>query len=125
MKDIKIRVHNPEHSEAIQKRLFKLGCGWSSWDGLNKGQPIHLDAKFLFAYANFNISKSKNEDWFLAHKNKEVTLDDLYKMDYGIKVKLNDELEAEILDGFIQVGCQKIEFKKVKELYKAIKTLVR
>ena len=77
--DIKIRVKNKEHSKAIQERLFYLGCGWVWSSKVYK----NLDQPYILAHKkNMNITyyEDGEEHDFNKHKNKEVTLDDLYDM---------------------------------------------
>ncbi len=114
---MKFRVHNEEHGEAIQKRLFEMGYGW--YMGGMKLQFTHKPHLFV----DECITQGNNEAFFEEDETKESTLDDLYKLFAPIKVKLNDELTAEIYDDKVVVGCQEFTHKSIKKLYKKLKEL--
>lgn len=51
-----------------------------------------------------------------------LSLDDLYTLGRCNKeIKLNDKYTAFVKEDHVQVGCQKIPFEKVEELYNTIK----
>jgi hypothetical protein len=77
MKNLKFKVHSPEHSEAIQKRLFELGYGWYLSGKVLKNK----DVSYLFCDIEKNITYSTTEKYFNSHDNQLATLDDLYKDD--------------------------------------------
>ncbi len=118
MENLKFRVHSPEHSKAIQERLFELGYKWCSGDI----KAICTELPFLFADNDGTIGHGSILDYFNAQLNhKETTLDKTYEMTALKKIRLNSDYEAIIKDGFVEVGCQKIEFERIEELYKLIK----
>ena len=66
----KVRVKNPEQSEKIQRKMFKLGFVWYGSDNDN----IQLtDKSFLFFDEAKKISCSGDEKTFSDYKSKEVT----------------------------------------------------
>jgi hypothetical protein len=77
MKNLKFKVHSPEHSAAIQKRLFELGYRWS----VNKKNIIHTEYPYLLCYRNGAITFSYTKSTFESKSNQLATLDDLYKDD--------------------------------------------
>lgn len=74
MKNLKFKVYSPDHSEAIQKRLFELGYRWGS-DGCIVSCT---DRFFLYADSEGYITHCNDDYEFEIHKNKEVTINDLY-----------------------------------------------
>ncbi|AFM54764.1 hypothetical protein P12024L_44 [Nonlabens phage P12024L] len=77
MKNLKFRVHSPEHSEAIQKRLFELGYQWRFG-----GKHIkNREAMFLFCNHRKIITMADDEVYFFDNENQLATLEDLYKDD--------------------------------------------
>jgi hypothetical protein len=72
-KDIKIEVHSPEHSEAIQKRLFELGIHWI--DGST--EIDHPNDPYLYV-ENGYMTCGILDCVFMENKGTQVTLDDLY-----------------------------------------------
>jgi hypothetical protein len=89
MKDLKFRVKNPQHSEAIQKRLFELGYKWEARTSL-----YHTEKPALFCYKKGIITYGSLED-ICDHPNTEATLDDLYSPEF-----LNEDTSNE--DSFKQ-----------------------
>lgn len=77
MKDCKIRTYGiEEYSERVQKRLFELGCEWSS--GLTDARYLH--SFFLFVRNNEITKDDDNEIYFNNDPRPEVTLQDLIDM---------------------------------------------
>jgi len=113
--NLKFRVHNEQHSEAIQKRLFELGYKWSN------GDVGVADTKKSYLYADSSFGYGTTNDFFEKDDRKEATLDELYKMSKPNTVKLNDEMTAEIYDDKVVVGCQEFTHKSIKKLYKKVK----
>ena len=79
--DMKFRVHSPEHSVAIQKRLFELGYKWSNGDeGLDHRKSITA----LYAYKGqprsqpLTYSELTDYSYLHDHRGRLTTLDDLY-----------------------------------------------
>jgi len=106
---MKFRVHNEEHSKAIQEKLFSLGINWGTGGCHNTG------AKYLIVGSN--IGFSDNDLYFNGlGSHKETTLDDLFKMTSNkLKVSSLDH-EVEITKEFVRVGCQKIQLDDAKEI---------
>lgn len=77
-KEMKIRIYSPEHSKAVQERLFEMGYSWV------KGGKTLIEREVMYYIAT-------NKDSFLSRGSKgmwegykndgrpECTLDDLYK----------------------------------------------
>lgn len=118
MKAMKFRVHSPEHSEAIQERLFKLGYSWFS--GKN---TQFQDKPFLYTKKNGYVLHDGALEVFLKEDAIQTTLDDLYKMTAPIIVQLNDDYIATIYKDSktVEVGCCVFSFERIEELYKAMK----
>lgn len=74
MKNLKFKVHNPEHSAAIQKRLFELGYKW----GISGKVASHLSQPYLYCHDYNNISFGEDSGKFNEHENQLATIDDLY-----------------------------------------------
>ncbi len=112
MKDLKFRVHNEEHSKAIQKRLFELGCVWGSG-----GKSIQFQAKpFLYLEEN-KIKFWIGVDYFNDHEAAEATLDDLYNDDF-LKAEEPNYLGAWFVDVIVQLDEIVKEGKKLIEKHK-------
>ena len=117
MRDMKFRVHSPEHSKAIQEQLFKLGFSW-----LQGQELMYLDGDQLFANSN-DLGYASDSEFYNNSTHKETTLDDLYKLNQPpkpVEVKLNDEYTAIITDDKVKVGCQEFTHEVINELHKAI-----
>lgn len=116
---MKFIVHNKAHSKAIQEKLFELGYRWSqsgnnvSYTGMER--LYTTDGSCIFGGARCGVADA-------SPRYRLTTLDELYGMSGPVKIKLNDKYEAEIdLDsGEVVVGCQRIPFNAIKELYLAI-----
>ena len=72
MKDMKFKVHSPEHSKAIQERLFELGYEWSS--GLLVCKNTNRGDLCVTTNGTIHYNPEHTE-------GKWDTLDDLYKME--------------------------------------------
>ena len=119
MRDMKFRVHSPEHSKAIQEQLFKLGVRFCSGDNET---PLYADASVLHVK---NKIVSHGNSWSVNSYEscEETTLDDLYKLNQPPKpreLKLNNEYTAIITDDKVKVGCQEFTHEVINELHKAI-----
>ena len=76
--DMKFRVFSPEHSVAIQKRLFELGFRW--WSG-REGLRTDNDITALYTFHGSDMSLSyeySDHSYFHDHNGRLTTLDDLY-----------------------------------------------
>ena len=119
MENLKFRVHSPEHSEAIQKRLFELGYSWrhGGKEIENINQPFLLcDKSGYISYAY--ITQKGVYDRSIS---KEATLDYLYNIEQPIKVELNDEYTAKVFKDKVVLECQDLTHDAIKKLYKAVK----
>ena len=76
--DTKIEIHSKEESILVQNILFDEGYKWLS----EQKTPQHLDAKYLFIYANGNILMSMNDKkHFNNHANKEIFINTVLNQD--------------------------------------------
>ena len=74
MKNLKIRINNEQHSEAVQRRLFEMGCkGWFSGGKIVQ----YKEKEYLYVYESGHISYGDNESYFNEHEHTEVTLEQL------------------------------------------------
>lgn len=77
MKNMKFRVKSPEHSEEIQRELFRMKGSW----GVNCFEVMNTDKPFLYIYLKSKeISFGMNEFYFEHHENTETTLEELKAM---------------------------------------------
>lgn len=80
--NIKIRIHGIEHNKQVQDELFRLGYHWA----MGGTDYKYLDSQYLYAYGYKNDSSRISRDfsnsvtYFIEHENKEVTLEDLQKL---------------------------------------------
>lgn len=80
MENMKFRVESPEHSEAIQKELFRLGFMWAL---IEPQKPRVTEEPFLFCscYDNSITWCSARQEWFYnEHHYTETTLEELKLM---------------------------------------------
>jgi len=75
MKDMQFKVHSPEHSKAIQERLFELGYEWGSCGKMIEKYPLDWG---LYATNRGVILRVVHVP---IRNYPEATLDDLYKME--------------------------------------------
>ena len=73
MKNLKFKVYNPEHSAAIQKRLFELGYEWVLGNKIS-----YIDKPYLYCHTSERITFGEDEHIFKKENNQLATLDDLY-----------------------------------------------
>lgn len=120
---LNITIHSPEHCEAVQRRLFELGCQWQHY-----GTGIYQkdDAKSL--QLNYHgpsfcipgaITFSPTKDGFSDCTN--ITLDDLYKLPLKkeITVSLNTGYNAIVSVDGVKVGENVYPLSVVDALVKA------
>lgn len=95
-----------EHAlESKEERIFVLDAG------------EEYPRRYLVADCDLYAEKSKDMDlmsWKYAVPVPEKRFED-------ITIKLNDEYEAVVSEEDVTVGCQSFSFKKVEELYQAVK----
>ena len=122
MENLKFRANSPEHSIAIQNRLFELGYKWIGGDV----KPICTNFKNLFTNKDGTICHGySSDDTFKESSKEEATLNDLYAQKQSVSLDINDEYAAEYEKGSneVRIGCQKIKVTKIKELIYAIDEL--
>ena len=67
-REIKIRIISPKHSEKVQKILFSTGAKWPTSGTV----VLHQYAKFLYVYANGELSFGDLESNFISKPFKEI-----------------------------------------------------
>lgn len=92
-KALKFRVHSPEHSEAIQEKLFTF----VGEEGLITGK------KFLYVdptsfQPRITHSSESDPEYFNSHPHKEATLDDLYDPEF-LKPEEVCQAKSIVIDG--------------------------
>lgn len=85
MKDIKIQVRNPAHSELIQNMLFAVGCKWRSGDAT----VLHSSEAYLYV-EGFRISKDSGKDHYDEQTNQEVDFDWFLPLTHSISIDGKD-----------------------------------
>ena len=104
-KDMKFRVDNAEHSEAIQEVLFKLGYSWRNGESM-----VSLtDKPFLFAYKSGSIYYWHEADYFESHQHEE------YKLVNGDFIKATEEKEVDTIKLTYAEAWEKL--KEGKEVF--------
>lgn len=73
-KAMKFRVKNPEHSKAIQERLFEMGY---KWFGEHRAAVEKTKHPFLYADSNLDIFYGNTEELFDKEPNTETTLEEI------------------------------------------------
>lgn len=120
MKNAKFRVLSPEHSTAIQTRLFELGFKWA---GGGETHPIYLKDRFLYLERNpQQITRGGDPDCFSENPATERTLNDLYNP----QIISEREVKPIKIGGHtvvfhsnrIEVGCTTVDRKTIEEIYK-------
>ena len=108
MKNLKFKVHSPEHSKAIQKRLFELGYGWTGCGG----EVLHTHSRSVFTYANKKNITAGYSDIVdsSTHPNIKATLDDLYNPDF-----IKDEQENKLRELDNLFNKFKKEFEQLRK----------
>ena len=87
MKAMKFRVHSPQHSEAIQRKLFDLGYKWPVLENF-----VQLtNEPYLCVGELKTLAYTKDIKVFLNNEGTETTLDDLYREEQS--QTLADKLE--------------------------------
>ena len=81
MKNIKIRVKNPEHSKKIQEKLFEMGYQWPF--GEDNQVFSYVTRQFLFANSEGFITYGNTLIEFLKVRHPEVEL--VEKITYEFK----------------------------------------
>lgn len=133
-----IKIHSPEHSKAVQERLFELGCKWFA----GQTRPMKYDIKTIASDSEGLLTCSENMSFddariSLYPDHTVITLDDLYQMspeDLKPKniVKLNDRYTAEIIGDTVTIKLKSeysdlvdssFDIKKVKEIIKTYQNL--
>lgn len=78
MKNMKFKILSPEHSEAVQTELFRLGYRWLG-EHISRKTPRYTDKTSLYTNGNV-ISYGRVIEGFSGHPNKETTLEELKLM---------------------------------------------
>lgn len=113
LKAMKFRVESPEHSEKIQKKLFKMGYKW-------RGGPILLNLHtpfFLFASENSELGWSNNPEYFESEdvgKYQEMQLVEVTTCDFVPVPKSTPEKDVVVFDG------KEYDKEQFKELLKEV-----
>lgn len=69
MQEMKIKINNPEHSEAVQRALFDLGYSWV------KGKVVQfVDLPFLYTYTDGKVRYGSNGIFFKERHQDEYIL---------------------------------------------------
>ena len=69
-REVKIRIRSPKHNEMVQKILFFTGAKW-----FNAGAVVlHTYAKYLYVYANGELSFGETESHFINKPFKEIII---------------------------------------------------
>lgn len=97
MKKFKIKIHNEDHSKAVQDRLFDLGYSWYT-----KGEYQHLYAT-CFLCENMRLMVCNDEKGFVKDPLQELTLDDLYQINKDIEVDLGNNVIARIQESTVNI----------------------
>jgi len=75
IKNTKIKVKDETENRKVQERLFSFGCYWQK----NQKEVKYLDAEALYINEYLEITYTSNADtYFNNHKNKEITVAQLF-----------------------------------------------
>jgi len=98
----------------------------------SKGVPVfkHCSSIHISDFPNLSFNNkeicgnggnygSSSKDWITFEQFFEYC--DNWKDSQPVKIKLNSEYSAEIINGKVKVGCQTFEFDAIEKLYNAIK----
>lgn len=113
-------------ADELCKLLTKLGYqGFSSL--VNRlHEPLNTNREFCLVLRKDEFTKSSwNQKPFDTYKNEVLHVveqwdDIILALSPEKKVQLTDEYAAIVRRGYVEVGCQKISFDKVRELYKLL-----
>jgi len=116
MKQMKIRIHSPEHSEQVQKVLFELGYEWISGKTFK-----NFEQPFLFTWLDGDITYSNSESHFENKKYPE------YVLQKGTLVLVNQTIMqpmkidakgkgVEVLKALYDRGCQYSGYSEYKDV---------
>jgi len=97
-----------------------------------KGVPVYSDTSInsFDEYPNITFDIGEicgNCDGYGSTNKKWITFEqffnycDNWKDNQPVKVQLNSQYSAEIIDGKVKVGCKTFEFDAIEKLYNAIK----
>ena len=76
LNDTKVYVNGK--SKEIQEKLFSFGYGW---DWGNNTEVCNTDKPFLFIYNDGDITYINNMNFFVKHKNREITADEILSLE--------------------------------------------
>lgn len=116
-----IIIHSPEHSTAVQKRLFELGFRWSMGNKIHAAESPSLQVNYCGP--DGIITHASTKEWTPLKPHTVVTLDDLYSDKFtvpkSVTIALNSEYKATVEPDGITVGCQTFPLSVIDELVKA------
>ena len=72
------KVYVNGKSKEIQEKLFSFGY---KWDRSNSTDVHNIDKPFLFISNNRDITYAINMDFFVEHKNREISADDILSLE--------------------------------------------
>lgn len=73
-----IKVYVNGKSKEIQEKLFKLGYSWGEYNSYN---VIHTKYPFLYIDNNKLLSYDTDMDYFMEHRNREITADEILSLE--------------------------------------------
>ena len=116
-----IPVNSPEHSKAVQTRLFEFGFEWNTF----KQTPSYLNEKVLVARGK-ELSFGNQEGY--SYTENLLTLNDLYEMKVkkeSVEVATGNASypKAVVYKDKIVVGCQTFPIELGQKLVNALKEL--
>ena len=112
LKAMKFRVESPEHSEKIQKKLFKMGYKWYCGPILQ-----FLDAPFLFADEGGGLGWEDDPEYFESEdvaRYQEMQLVEVTTCDFVPVPKSTPEKDVVVFDG------KEYDKEQFKELLKEV-----
>lgn len=120
MKQIKIRIKSPGHSEMVQEKLFEMGYAWY-------GEPIdkkvkHVNERYLFVgtYAENRITYacSADDDYFESQPHIEFELVEVISYEFKeipkrnvVKVGENSYYEDELAEALKNIKPISTDYK--------------
>lgn len=126
-----VKIHSPEHCEAVQKRLFEMGFSWNKSIHNPKSVKYTNNTKTLtvglLRGADKDITCS-NEDQ--AYADTYITLDELYQMEVKpdfveVSTENKDYHTIKVYADKIEVGCQIFPISLIDKLQNAFIKVVQ
>ena len=72
------KVYVNGKSKELQEKLFSFGYKWNN----GNTKVDHIEAPFLFIYANMYFTKCSGMEHFGNHKNREITADEILSLEF-------------------------------------------